>query len=279
MSFSPSYSMHRDERINATSHHATERLCQEIESLLQQTLERAERRRRTLGEYDYETDSNAFFIVIARHAEAFLILARTHPALLSSAALCARAAFEAHARLMWLIQPHDPYEREARSIRLIRHDAREYEKLAHDRDSPDLIRSYASDIAHQYNDYASRVSDAIHNISDYDTGASLPRMPGLLESCDSKQHYAYYRLLSAFVHSSRQSTAGFRRYLGANTEFGQFVDPADWLLAFEVVWGSLFRASCVILALVDAPLQADEKNSLTQRWRQLAAGLSSGGNP
>jgi hypothetical protein len=63
--------------------------------------------------------------------------------------------------------------------------------------------------------------------------------------------------------------------LGADTEFHDFVAPADWLLPFEVAWGSLFRSSAALLSLLDMPLEADEVAAVVHKWKQAVAALQS----
>jgi hypothetical protein len=265
--------MYRPEATCVSPTKATERLCLEIESLLQQVLQRASHAKGALGRYDHEMDANSLFIVVVRHVEALIVLARRDLAFLASASVCARAAFEAQARLMWLTEPQDLYEREARSVRLTRHDTEDYDKIVRDQSTPNSIRQYAISYTRPFRDYVERVSDAIKAIGEYDTHKSLPKMHELLVSVDSRPFYAYYRLLSAYVHSSRQSMGYFRRHLGANTEVHDFVVPANWLLPFEVAWGSLFRASHALLFLLRMPLEADESTAAIQRWKQAVADL------
>jgi hypothetical protein len=267
--------MHRAEGTCVFPTEATDRLCLEIEAFLQLVLERASRARGRLGRYDHEVDANSLFVVVVRHVEAVLVLARKDLAFIASACVCARAAFEAQSRMIWLIEPHDPYQREARSARLARHDTKDLEKIASDQSTPKPFRKDSAERSRAFRDYAERVSDAIKAVGEYDTATPLPKVQELLDSFDSRRFYVYYRLLSAFVHSSRQSMRYFRRYLGADTVVRDIVGPRDWLLPFEVAWGSLFRSSAALLSLLDMPLEADEVAAVVHKWKQAVAALQS----
>src|SRR5690242_19547695 len=55
-----------------------------------------------------------------RHAEATLVLAKTDMALAPTGWVAARAATETAAKCLWLLQPEDEWQREARWIALLR---------------------------------------------------------------------------------------------------------------------------------------------------------------
>jgi hypothetical protein len=51
--------------------------------------------------------------------------------------------------------------------------------------------------------------------------------------------YSLYALLAAYVHGGHASTWLYRRDLGMDKEFGEFITPAEWYLPLWASWSSI----------------------------------------
>lgn len=82
-----------------------------------------------LGKYESEKEAFNLLVIVLRDIEAFLLLAKKDLSLLPAAEAVARPAFEIATRIVWMLQPNDPFDREARWILHIKAEEDDREKM------------------------------------------------------------------------------------------------------------------------------------------------------
>ncbi|WP_136610069.1 hypothetical protein [Sinomonas albida] len=158
-----------------------------------------------------------------RHSQSTLTLAKTDMVLAPTAWVTARAAVETAARCLWLLQPEDEWEREARWIALLHEGARikrkETEGFPHIVAQAKAIEDFANAVTAELPDGVSvpKRVDTIQEILAAE-GEGLPR---------------FYVMASQYTHAAELGTRSYRTNLGTKAVYGDLVDAKDWL---EPLW-------------------------------------------
>lgn len=173
-----------------------------------------------------------------RHAEAVLVLARTDTVLVPSAWVSARAAMEAAARSLWLMEPDDPWDRERRWLVFVDEGERFHERVRFSGVERDGVKGAA--IA----DFAARIrallppGEQVHGIPSTTVmltpyGDHLPRL---------------YALASQYVHGADLAITQWRTGgLGTSAAYGEAADVTGMATAVWVAWEA-FRATALQIA-------------------------------
>jgi hypothetical protein len=76
--------------------------------------------------------------------------------------------------------------------------------------------------------------------------ARIPTLEAMLAEIGEAKRYATYTTLSQYSHGSHYGGSIYRRGLGTDKEFGEWVSPSDWALLLQISWWSLFNAGQTI---------------------------------
>lgn len=191
-----------------------------------------------------------------RHAESTLTLAKTDMVLAPSAWVTARAATEAAARCLWLLQPDDEWRREARWLALMNEGARLGNREA-TKDYPALVAE----------------SEEIRAFADA-VAAKLPDgvvVPGRMDSIqdilarEGNGLALFYVVASQFTHATELSTRSWRVNLATEATFGEFTGASDWL---HPVWMAYLSFRVTALRLLE--LNGEGPNPLLELSDQQA---------
>jgi hypothetical protein len=180
-----------------------------------------------LGHWESEVESLNLLLLSANFALATTKLARSSLSFLPSAHLNARGAMEAGARALWMLKPDDPYEREGRW-------------LAHFV-SEISIRSRLGNISATEQENAVAAAAFAANVrAALPAGTlvpnSLPKFDKLLDAVGLPEKYVVYALLSQAAHATHYAAGLYRRHLGTEKSFGEFVAAEEWWLPLSIQW-------------------------------------------
>jgi hypothetical protein len=179
-----------------------------------------------------------------RHAEATLALAKTDMVLAPTAWITARAALESAAKCLWLLEPDDEWQREARFVAFLTEGVRikreETEGLPH-------IVAQSASIEEFKDGVKAKLLEKRVDVP------NVPSMKNILlaENLGLAQ---FYVLASQYTHAAELGTRSYRKDLGTKAVFGEFVAPKDWIQPMWIAYSS-FRVTA--LRLVD--LQGEDR--------------------
>ncbi|MCM1950376.1 DUF5677 domain-containing protein [Streptomyces sp. G2] len=204
------------------------------------------------GHWEAPTEARALSNLMIRNLEAFLLMARTDEVLAGPAWTCARSVFEHAVRIIWLLYPDDPFDRECRWLGFLADTERSHklvaEAMQNDPASPDGSH-------HRQRADAMRIfrEGVTAKLPAGYTPQRPPSFEQMLRSIDSAQMYRFYREGSQFVHGSMWGTSLYRKNLGTDAEFGDFAHTIHWLLPLRLCWFSLRNAGQILLDRLQAP--------------------------
>ena len=160
-----------------------------------------------------------------------------------SAFVTARAAVETAARCIWLLQPDDVWEREARWLALLHEGGRlgTRSQLA-----GDLTRRTQSE---SIRDFASAVEARLP------PGTRIPGTPSadklLREFGTDLDHF--YVIASQYSHGAELATRAYRANLGTDAEYGEVANLADWLYPLSHAWQAATAGVIRLMQVTQVP--------------------------
>ena len=210
-----------------------------IETALSEFLDTRDKIVTSWGKFESETEALNLFYLIIRHAEAISLLARTDMVHLPSALTLARTAFEIAVRILWLLHPTDPFEREIRWLALVREDEEFHRRAgdicAHFGADPSAHTALTSTLAQFREDVAQVFPPGYAQLKE------IPSLRGMLANVGREARYVRYMELSQFSHGTHAATWTYRRNLGIYMEHGEFITAATWFPAIEFGLGFTCR--------------------------------------
>jgi hypothetical protein len=184
-----------------------------------------------------------------RHAEATLALAKTDMVLAPTAWVTARAALESAAKCLWLLQPDDVWQREARFVAFLTEGIRikreETEGLPH-------IVAQSASIEEFRDGVSAKLIEKGIPVQKMDTMKNIL----LAEDVGLAQ---FYVLASQYTHALELGTRSYRKDLGTKAVYGEFVEAKDWI---QPVWMAYSSFRVTALRLID--LKGDDPGEILE---------------
>ncbi len=188
----------------------------------------------------YEADREAIFMMwlLIRYVESVIVLARRDLILLPGASLSARTAFEVGTKILWLLDPGDPFEREVRWLAHLKTEEVFHRKMAKEMGKPTFSQA-----------------DAIENFrisiekllpSKYQLIKHLPNLRDMLSSIGEERKYTIYIILSQYIHGTHSATSLYRQNLGDAVIVNDKTSPSHWKVPLSACYFGLASAGCRI---------------------------------
>lgn len=184
--------------------------------------------------------------VACRHAEATVLLAQTDVVLAPAGWVSARATVEAAAQFLWLLEPKDEFERQARWLALMYEGGRfgQRKEVAHF----EGLRQRSIGLEQIADRFAVELPD----------GYSIPQMPGVMKILPKfgPRLASFYVDASQYAHAAEWATAAYSREHrddpehGDYTEYGDFVTELDWARPLWIAWEA-FRVTAATLIVIE----------------------------
>lgn len=209
---------------------------------------------------------------LIRHLDAVALMARTDVVLGIAAASVARTVLEIAVRVMWLLHPSAPFEREARWLELLHEEERLWERIA----------KLATKLGKPSGDFASMAqqifgfrTDVRSKLPDQVTlPAKTPSMLDMLVEQRTEAIYIDYVRLSQYVHGGHYAGKVFRRGLGTSKEFREVVPIQLWASTIQICCWSFHSAHTTFMqCATDVPGGPTESavNEFAERMSALRA--------
>ena len=146
----------------------------------------------TFGMYESYDEAMLLLGLIIRNVEAVMTLATRDLILLPAAHIVTRAAYEIAFRVLWLLEPDDPYQSEARWMALARERERYYSRL--DERRPPEQRRHVVTLA-RLKDFHDAVEAKLHEIH-YAPVLRIPTVEQMVEQLGTASRQGGYSHIS-----------------------------------------------------------------------------------
>jgi len=192
------------------------------------------------GMYESDVEAHLLILLIIRHVQGVITLARHDLVLLPAATAIARTSFEAAVRVLWVLNPHDPMQREARWLAGLKEYESYYRNLATD------IEKHQDDGApfHQIEKEIQGFRLGVERLlpKEIELLSKQPKYEDMLKDLGDAKRYTSYRIMSNYTHPTQVATSIYRSGLGTQKKFGEFISPSDWYTCLGPAWFSLANA-------------------------------------
>jgi hypothetical protein len=235
------------------------------------------------GHYEAELEAELMITMSIRHAEGVATLAREGIVMYPAAMVLARAAYEGGIRVLWMLKPDDPFDRESRWLANLGQTARFHEQLSHEFESlgfEDRVVDDERDVAATIRSFAQGVTDKLPERIE-----PIPKVPPLREmvrELDIPERYVAYRLGSQFTHVAGYAIGIYRRNLGTAVDLGEFLEPSQWIAPLHMTWWSLWMPTARLLSLLQGDVEAFKASlpvrAIEKAVESLAASSIAGGS-
>jgi hypothetical protein len=177
--------------------------------------------------------------LILRHVKGIITLAENDLVLLPSAMVLARSAFEAAVKSMWMLTPEDPFNREVRWLAHLQSEEDFHRKTADQYAKSGWSEAAAKNrqVEAQIRDFRTQVTAMLP--SGYCPLPKLPNIYEMLESLSEARKYILYVWGCQYTHGTHAATGLYRKDLGSEKKFGEFIRLGDWAFCLSVSWTSL----------------------------------------
>lgn len=198
------------------------------------------------GKYEADVEANLLLLLVIRHVEGVVTLARRDLVLLPPGWAAARAAFECSLTAAWLLQREEPFAREERWLAHLKNGERFYRRVAKRLRTLGDDGNRAEEKAQAIQAFRREVEQALP--APYAPRQRFPTFDELVTELGVERTYLAYMVASQPIHGTHVATEQFRRNLGNLKETGDFTKPSDWHGPLEICWYSLASGGSVLLA-------------------------------
>lgn len=192
-----------------------------------------------------------------------------------AAMVLTRGAYESALRVLWLLHPDDPFEREARYLALLeeteqlaRLAARELRQIGADDESV----QHPALVAEQIRGFREAVASKLP------AGVVPPRrVPGMkdvIAESGFPARYLLYKFGCQYVHATKYATGLYRRHLGDAKEIGEFIEPKMWAEPLQLTWWSLQAPTERLLGILGADSTAFAASMPASKMKGLVTTLA-----
>lgn len=203
--------------------------------------------------YEADVEANLMIHLTIRDAEGLALLAREGTFMYPAAMVLTRAAYEGALRVLWMLQPDDPFDREARYLAMLKETeglaevaAREFAQIGADDATVQGHLAIAQGIRRFREGVASKLP------SDVTALERVPSPKEMIAESGFSARYVLYKFGCQYVHSTNYATGIYRKNLGNAMEIGEFVEPKMWAEPLQITWWSLQAPTTRLLETIGA---------------------------
>lgn len=197
------------------------------------------------GKWEAPIEAWALSNLLLRNVEAVSVLARTDEVLAVAAWANTRNAVDLSSRILWLLQPTNRFDAEARWMALVWEYVRYFERMATQADVDADLSSRFRSIADQVEGFAEGVTERLPPGRSIPTG--VPSVKNTLQSLNIPPLYRVYIEGSQYMHGTMRASSAFRSGLGVEKRLGETTSSTDWVLPLRTCWICLWTVADQVL--------------------------------
>jgi len=217
-----------------------EQVCDLLEQIIDQMLE-ARETFPLLGEYEANDESLLLLYLIIRDIESVTHLARKDLVLLPSAMKLTRSVFEMSMKTLWMLEPQDPFDREVRWLAQLQTEEVFYDRISKRLDAIGIDSAKTVRIKNEISTFRLNVTGALPK--SYKPIAQIPDLASMMKAINEEGKYLTYIFLSQYSHGTHVATGLYRKNLGNEKKFDEYITPKDWAPLLRLCWYCLAKTS------------------------------------
>ncbi|BCL39680.1 DUF5677 domain-containing protein [Nostoc sp. MS1] len=200
-----------------------------------------------IGRYEADVEASNLLKLIIRHVESIISISQSDLVLLPSAIVVARSAYETAIKLLWIIDPQDPFNREVRWLAHLQTEEEFYIKMSNKLGKFGLGQE-EQELATAIKEFRLGVTDKLPD--GYRALSRLPNLYDMLTSLNQENKYITYIVFSQFSHANHHATKFYRKNLGINREIGEYISSQDWWSCFAIAWYCIHSTGEKFLSII-----------------------------
>jgi hypothetical protein len=205
------------------------------------------------GYYEAELDASVRLLLVGRHVESVAVLARDDKRLLPGAITLTRSAYEIALRILWLLQPEQPMEREARWLAAVHEREQSVVKAAR------RVASLGADPA-PYQSFAERLQQHRLTIAAklpaHIAPPNPPKFADILRDLGEERKYPLYAALSQFSHGTHEATTIYQHHVDGGVWIHDRIAEAEWVDVLQIGWYAVDEPTRRLLELLGGDVAA-----------------------
>jgi hypothetical protein len=187
--------------------------------------------------FEADFEARTLMWLIIRNSEGVYEMARKDLVLLPPALAACRSAFEIAVRALWLLEPKDPFDREARWLAQLTTEESHHERIA--KKVGDWGLDGSGHLTHAKMVREFRLSVASVMPAGYDPIQQVPNLEMMLKSLKMRHLYLHYMVLSQFAHGTHVAGGLYRQGYGTRKRGGEFINSADWKYPLQICFSAV----------------------------------------
>jgi hypothetical protein len=228
-----------------------------------------------IGRYEWQVESRLLVLILMRGVEAICELARSDLCLLHGAVCISRQCLELAARILWMLQPTEPFDREARFLAHLASEESSCLREAKILGDGSPEAQWLLDRASAFQTFRKGVENLLPvHVMRIDT---VPHLRAMLCDIGHESIYRLYVQTSQFAHGTHIATGVYRRNLGTVKEIGEYISATNWYLPLSCVWWAFREAGIRVITATGGDVAVFCDNSFDAAVR--AAQVEAQGSP
>lgn len=208
-----------------------------------------------LGEYEFKIESFNLIALIIRDVESITVLGKHDLVLLPSAMNLARSILEKSVKILWMLEPEEPFNREVRWLAQLQTEENYYDRISRRMNELGIDNQHAINNRDVISEFRIGVTERLPE--PYKPLERLPDLSKMMAEVGEADKYPTYMFLSQYMHGTHVATGTYRRGLGIYKELGEYTSPEDWTIILDVCKYCLVRTFVKFIQVLDGDVSAN----------------------
>jgi hypothetical protein len=185
-----------------------------------------------VGEFEYKAECLNLLALIIRDVESITTLGKCDLVLLPSAMNLTRSVLEKAVRILWMLDPSDPFDREVRWLAHLHTEENYYDRISNRMIELGIDNQQILKNRETISEFRRGITEVLPK--PYKPMKEIPNLSKMMKDIGEADKYPTYILLSQYVHGTHVATGTYRKGLGNAKELGEYISPDDWAIIFDV---------------------------------------------
>ncbi len=186
--------------------------------------------------------------------------------LIASAMNLTRSVFELSMKSLWMLAPEDAFDREVRWLAQLQTEEEYYERLCKRLNRLGVDNASINKIKEEIASFRIGVTNVLPE--SYKPLSKIPDLASMMAAIHEEEKYMSYIFLSQYSHGTHVATGLYRKGLGNDMQFGEYIFPKDWGLIFKLCWFCLAKTSERIFKVLGGDVNAFLTNDFIQKIQE-----------